>query len=169
MQDFEKQLPPPCVLRTWTTASQHAFWAWRFAHWERKKLKDCQVCPCQRLSVLVFLRVPCCVQAACRQLGLWPGGDLRDIRRRLTLHEYAPTSLSATDIADFHAVNHQTVYACSQELRTMFNSQLQGKYIEVDYGEEWWLGWIERQEGAQLLIQVRLYRLGGIHHLIGMC
>ena len=111
-QDYEKQLPPPCVLRTWTTASQHAFWAWRFAHWERKKLKDCQVCPCQRLSVVVFLRVSCCVQAACRQLGLWPGGDLRDIRRRLTLHEYAPSSLSAIDFGDFHTVNHQTICAC---------------------------------------------------------
>ena len=48
----------------------------------------------------------------------------------------------------------------------MCNSQLQGKYVEVDYGEEWWLGWIERQEGAQLLIQVRIYRRGCIHHLI---
>jgi hypothetical protein len=48
---------------------------------------------------------PAMAQAACRAAGLWPGGDLRDMRKRLTVKEFAPDSLSVTEYTSFHEVS----------------------------------------------------------------
>ena len=54
---------------------------------------------------LSFRCCPAMAQAACRAAGLWPGGDLRDMRKRLTVKEFAPDSLSVTDYTSFHEVS----------------------------------------------------------------
>jgi hypothetical protein len=58
-------LPTPETLRTWTAESQTAFWMFRFGYWEKQVLKNCF--------------------KGCKHSTpeLWPGGDLRDIRKRL--------------------------------------------------------------------------------------
>ena len=70
-------IPPPAVLRTWNRDCQLAFWAQRRSFWNGKKL-----------SLL---------QQACRKHGLYPGGDVPDLKDRLLAREFDPALLTEDD------------------------------------------------------------------------
>eukprot|EP01048_Picozoa_sp_COSAG05_P007022 COSAG05_NODE_480_length_9412_cov_614.073537_7_plen_86_part_00 len=63
---------------------------------------------------------------------MYQGGDLRDLRKRLTTNEFAPETLKITDRSAFHS--------------------LPGKFIEMEY-ETWWLGYVVQVAGDELLIE----------------
>lgn len=71
------QLPSVHQLRTWTQASQRAFWRQRLAVWSTKDAAE--------------------LQGACTSNGLWPGGRQPEMRKRLALLEYQPSSLKTDD------------------------------------------------------------------------
>ena len=70
-------IPSPAVLRTWNRDCQLAFWAQRRSFWNGKKL-----------SLL---------QQACRKHGLYPGGDVPDLKDRLLAREFDPGLLTEDD------------------------------------------------------------------------
>ena len=60
---MSKKLPSEEELRTWTRASQEAFWQQRRSFWNRFKVTE--------------------LQRECRKRGIWPGGDQPYIKDRL--------------------------------------------------------------------------------------
>lgn len=70
-------LPPVDQLRTWTQASQQAYWKQRWAVWAGKDAAE--------------------LHWACTSKGLWPGGQQFDVCKRLLLLEFQPTSLVGDD------------------------------------------------------------------------
>ena len=68
-----KGLPSEAELRTWTLASQHAFWTQRRAHWNKMKLND--------------------LQRECRKRDIWPGGDAPFVKERLLRYDFIRSEL----------------------------------------------------------------------------
>lgn len=77
LKSLANDLPSPATLRTWNRECQLAFWAQRRTFWNGKKL-----------SLL---------QQACRKHGLYPGGDVPDLKDRLVAREFDPALLTADD------------------------------------------------------------------------
>lgn len=76
------------------------------------------------------------LQVACKKFDppIWPGGDARDVRVRLCKAEFDPGSLKAAEWGVFFT--------------------LADRWIEVDFGEDgWFLGYVEKQVGVELLVQ----------------
>ena len=86
------------LLRTWTQASQHAYWTRRWDNWARKSGDELQGQPAwlrvARCFSLTFLSFSA---GACAANGLWPGGQTTGMCYRLVLLEYAPASLRDDD------------------------------------------------------------------------
>ena len=77
----KSKLPEEEVLRTWTWASQVAFWVQRREYWSDKKL-----------SIL---------QTACRKRSMWAGGDMGAVRDRLVTYEFKRRNLLEHDHGSF--------------------------------------------------------------------
>lgn len=77
LKSLANDLPSPALLRTWNRECQLAFWAQRRSFWNGKKL-----------SLL---------QQACRKHGLYPGGDVPDLKDRLLAREFDPALLTEDD------------------------------------------------------------------------
>jgi hypothetical protein len=73
-----KLRPSEDELRTWTRASQEAFWVQRRAHWNRMKLAE--------------------LQRECRKLSIWPGGDAPYLKDRLLRFEFCRSLLQPCEI-----------------------------------------------------------------------
>ena len=77
LKSMASNLPSADVLRTWNRECQILFWAQRRSFWNGKKL-----------SLL---------QQACRKHGLYPGGDVPDLKDRLVAREFDPGLLTEDD------------------------------------------------------------------------
>eukprot|EP01043_Picozoa_sp_COSAG02_P030492 COSAG02_NODE_1947_length_10299_cov_21.930294_8_plen_1407_part_00 len=79
LPDLAKALPTESDLRSWTNASQLAYWEQRKVFWGRSKWK---------LNEL---------QRECRKRDIWPGGDLADVRHRLLRYDFCRGELLACE------------------------------------------------------------------------